>query len=96
MFTVKDVMAVCRFMENLKNKGILVVLEFGDDLPSVPRLRVEFEEDNYDMVTQICKDWILFHSSLVKCYDIAFGCSLFGGYDGQYWFVIDLKERKND
>ena len=93
MFTVKDVMTVCRFMENLKNKGILVVLEIVDD---VPRLRVEFEEDNYDMVTKICKDWVLFNSGLVKWYDIAFSSSCFGGVDGQYWFIIALKEKRND
>lgn len=93
MFTVKDVMTICRFMENLKNKGILVVLEFIDD---VPRLRVEFEEDNYDMVTQICKDWILFNLSLVKWYEVAFSSSCFGDNDGQFWFIIALKERKND
>ena len=93
MFTVKDVMTVCRFMENLKNKGILVVLEIVDD---VPRLRVEFEEDNYDMVTKICKDWILFNSSLVKWHEIAFSSSCFADTDGQYWFIIALKEKRND
>lgn len=107
MFTVTDVMMISNFMNSIRKKGILVVLEVEND---VFKLKVEFKKDEKEMIKKLCDDWVLFHSNLVRdieffesfgCLDCAFefpknsmirpNCDCCSKCD--FWVEIRLKER---
>lgn len=107
MFTVTDVMMISNFMESIRKKGVLVVLEIEND---VPRLRIEYKKDEIEMMNKLVEDWVLFHSQLVRdfefyesldCLDCVFelpknskiqpDCSSCNRCN--FWAVIRLKER---
>ena len=107
MFTVTDVMMISNFMESIRKKGVLVVLEIEND---VPKLKIEYKKDEIEMMKKLVEDWVLFHSQLVRdfeflesldCLDCAFefpkylkfqpNCSCCNRCN--FWAVIRLKER---
>lgn len=74
VFTTKDMVMIVNFMGMIKEKGLTVFLEVVDGMGFVDglgfSLNVEFRVDE-EYVIDLCKDWIIFHSDLVKNYSIS-------------------------
>ena len=85
MFTTNDILAFSSFMKRIKEKDQFVFFEYHKVFAR-HRLIVEFNVDEYDMMSKFVKDWILFHSSLVDSYYIETNNDLVD-------FIINLKER---